>query len=535
MRPGAVAPSEVSRRARQRINLLVYAVPALFALAFSAASQWGLRDAEAKAPWEPEATESEGPFPTVTPGGRDPDYAVAGVATFTTGTSIVVESIHTGEVGDTPPLDIVTYDRLDLSNAGSVPIDPVGNPGSPHEVVGPTPPLSIGDCTRDEDVAGPPTAYMGSGMANNEAAFFRLTGSAINEVVPIALGGSPNDALLGLAYLGADNWGAAGWIGPDAVVLDIDLSGVTPSWNGVAINFGATNDLFFSFVLTPNKGAGYAAGRGGPAARICKVQYPGATLVTAFGGAGTGCFSSTVGGNAAEARAITVLPNGDLAVAGARWISGTPRMFVLVLDGDTGAIDPNFNGGENGGLWIEDLSGSTQSQGWSVVALESPDGGAGGVAALGWADVASQRTLILVPFDGDRIDARYTGGVVTMPLTTGGFPIDLEIVPYELIVTPTPAFAGNEVAEPAGLRPLGVAPNESFRFAAAGTQGNFTQGFVARFIGAEPTVIFEDHFEGGNPCRWSATQPSTGCLSAVATELEAGIQTTSRRVSSDRR
>jgi hypothetical protein len=305
-------------------------------------------------------------------------------------------------------------------------------------------------------------------MDGFEMAVYNYDGDKITQTV-IQLGPG-NAAVPGIAHLGGTRYAVSGFANQNFIFGEVDTS-KSPPFPINTINI-STNDFGFDVgfppVLTGGPVTGYAVGRGGNDMLLCKATFPGAVLVPTFGTGGC-VITDLNGGTAVEGREVAMLSNGDAVVAGQR--SG--RFVIAVFDGTTGALDPAFHGV---GFWTESLPGSTESQGWSVVARNS------GIYALGWARIGGVRELVLPVFDGFELDPRYeNGGIIRAPMVgTEGFPISLKLG------APPP---------PGNLPEL--------RLWAAGSESGLNQGFVYRFAAVEPTRIFSSNFEDGTSCDFS--------------------------------
>lgn len=313
--------------------------------------------------------------------------------------------------------------------------------------------------------------YYAVGSIAGEAGFVKYDpGLDMFTDIPLDLSSSGNDRLLGVAPFGAGTFVVAGEVNSVAEAALVDLSGATPAVSSVVtVNVGAPDNVFYDVALSRDGTAAYIVGRGSIYEVVCKVAYPSGTPVTEFGG--TGCLGSDLGGQAAEAHQVVPLNNGDIAITGWVYLSGISRMFIIALDGMTGAADPAFDGD---GKWIEAIDGSTQSQGWGLAAMDF------GFAAVGWVDVSGQREMMMPVFDGLQADTRYpNGGIVLEAIGTEGHAISVARV--------------SQPPPPPSLQPAAVP--QDFDFAVAGDEDNGAQAFVIQFQGMEPDSLFGNGFE----------------------------------------
>ncbi len=281
--------------------------------------------------------------------------------------------------------------------------------------------------------------------------------------IPIDLSNSGSDRLLGIAHLSGSTFAVAGQVNAQAIVRSVDLSSDPPSVSGgIIIDLGAPDSVFFDVALSRDGTAGFVVGRTATYLIVCKLAFPGGTLVSEF--AGGGCELANFGGQFAEGHQVVVLNNGDIAIVGTVYYSGTPRMFIAVVNAMTGAQDNAF---DSDALWVENISGSTQSEGWGLVAMDF------GFAAVGWADISGQRELIMPVFDGLQPDTRYpNSGIVHEAIGTGGHAISVALA---------------APASPTALR--------DFDFAVAGDENDGAQAFVIQYQAVQPDSLFGNGFD----------------------------------------
>ena len=170
------------------------------------------------------------------------------------------------------------------------------------------------------------------------------------------------------------------------------------SANGVTTDFGA-DDLARAIAVQPD-GKVIAAGKSGSKVAVARYLTNG-NLDPSFGTAGKVVF---VVGDSVEARAMSLLPDGRIVLAGVINQGGRENTFVARLMGN-GAFDPSFGAG---GKVVVRLSGA--NDGANAVVVQQN----GQILTGGYADSGTTRDFVLARFNPNgALDAGFgLGGSV---------------------------------------------------------------------------------------------------------------------------
>ena len=170
------------------------------------------------------------------------------------------------------------------------------------------------------------------------------------------------------------------------------------SANGVTTDFGA--DDFARAIAVQTDGKVIAAGKSGSKVAVARYLTNG-NLDPSFGTAGKVVF---VVGDSVEARAMSLLPDGRIVLAGVINQGGRENTFVARLMGN-GAFDPSFGAG---GKVVVRLSGA--NDGANAVVVQQN----GQILTGGYADSGTTRDFVLARFNPNgALDAGFgLGGSV---------------------------------------------------------------------------------------------------------------------------